>query len=721
MLKSLARKGCADRLGCWMAVACAVLLFANSASAQLTTEQLLKRAKDRRGRNDHMGAILDLTAVIEKDPKNAEAYIERALAKDALTLPVFAIGDLDRAIEINPNLPIAYENRERIRYANSIGNWSLIPKDIEKSIKAGGNNPLTIRHRATFRSMTGDLDGALADFDRYLKADPKDRFYGYSFRGQTRLRYGDAAAAIEDLTRDINNPPPLDNTWLHRGLAYLVLGDQAKAERDFASYLNKVKTGQATVNEYKEIGKILSENSSPASAADFVKRAELLFAKNWKSNAVADCTRALAFDENYVPAWVLKGRSLRDLQCYEEAMEAFGKAAKLEPTNPEHLYQRAWCAWNIEKYDQAIADCDAVLAVDNRHLNGLNIKAICLYSQDKFDDAIQLHLQCSEITPTDAVIWANLADDYLRTGEYDKCLAACNKSLELTPNSTRVFELKAKAYWGSGEYKAADGEFARWIEAAPRDSSAYLSRAKFKLFTKQFDAALADLQKARDIDKLHAEIPRITTLMKAAQGDINGALQEIARTLMLNSGHYINFATRGAILLKAGKTEAAEQDFETAGRINPLFKTQLPKLREAILARGATIALLELPKPKGDKPSVSSDTGSSVSSGSTGVPTPVPGPTPPVATVKQAEVPPAVKKILDDGLKAYEAGEYEKAGTLFKRVITLFPRNADSYMYRGLVNQRAGKTEDAERDFANAIRLNPALQAKINDEKAKIK
>ena len=65
--------------------------------------------------NDHGGAIVDLTKVIEILPNFAQAYIDRAISKHELKDYQGSISDSSKAIEIDPK------------------NWDAIPKGISKA------------------------------------------------------------------------------------------------------------------------------------------------------------------------------------------------------------------------------------------------------------------------------------------------------------------------------------------------------------------------------------------------------------------------------------------------------------------------------------------------------------------------------------------------------------------------------------------------------------
>lgn len=110
---------------------------------------------------------------IEKDPKNSNAYYNRANAYYEIGETTKVIEDFTNAIKINPNFESAYFNRAHER--KTIGDYKGSFEDYSKVIKL---NPKKIdayycRGRLNWRPF-GDIEGAYNDFTTGLKFDPKN-------------------------------------------------------------------------------------------------------------------------------------------------------------------------------------------------------------------------------------------------------------------------------------------------------------------------------------------------------------------------------------------------------------------------------------------------------------------------------------------------------------------------------------------------------------------
>ena len=77
--------------------------LANSIAQSSNAEALLKQGNAKLVKEDYQGAIGDFTKAIQLDPNYAIAYNNRGLAKYELGDKKGAIGDYNEAIRINPN------------------------------------------------------------------------------------------------------------------------------------------------------------------------------------------------------------------------------------------------------------------------------------------------------------------------------------------------------------------------------------------------------------------------------------------------------------------------------------------------------------------------------------------------------------------------------------------------------------------------------------------
>jgi tetratricopeptide (TPR) repeat protein len=161
-------------------------------AAAYTSRGIAKLQKD-----DWDGAIADFNRALRFDPKLAQAYDNRGLAKTEKGDLEGAITDFNRVLQLNPKNGIAYNNRgnaKREKYDLLVSgavdefpfpDYDLGTRKAEKgylnAAVADFNRALQLNpklakaydNRGLAKFSRGDLDGAMTDFNSALQLDPK--------------------------------------------------------------------------------------------------------------------------------------------------------------------------------------------------------------------------------------------------------------------------------------------------------------------------------------------------------------------------------------------------------------------------------------------------------------------------------------------------------------------------------------------------------------------
>jgi tetratricopeptide (TPR) repeat protein len=177
-----------------------------------------------------------LNEIIVRYPKNAGFYISRA---DLLFMKgdiVAAKADYDKAISIEPDNYMAY--RARGTYYMNISSPDLAKKNYDKAIslineKIAENNqdaPLLMA-RAEIMEQAGNKDGALTEYENYLKAWPLN-VYVLKKIGQEYFTRKQYQPALDVYTTIVNNFPEDASGFYMRGLIFQLSGNMPKALDD---------------------------------------------------------------------------------------------------------------------------------------------------------------------------------------------------------------------------------------------------------------------------------------------------------------------------------------------------------------------------------------------------------------------------------------------------------------------------------------------------------
>ena len=151
-------------------------------------------AQASQGEIDH--AMVTFDQAIERNPRDATAYTNRAKAWEARGEAQRALADYDAAIRFAPNDPAAFRGRGEMWRRLGVLDRALL--DLDRAIRFTFADADIYCHRGLVWDQVGDHDRAIADFNQAIKLDPR-RACAYMGRGLALLGKGEPARARADL------------------------------------------------------------------------------------------------------------------------------------------------------------------------------------------------------------------------------------------------------------------------------------------------------------------------------------------------------------------------------------------------------------------------------------------------------------------------------------------------------------------------------------------
>jgi tetratricopeptide (TPR) repeat protein len=132
--------------------------------------------------------------------------------------------------------------------------------------------------------------------------------------------------------------------------------------------------------------------------------------------------------------WNNKGVALKNLGKYDEAIEAFDRAIRLDP-NDAPTWSYKGNAFNSQgKYDEAIKAYDEAIRLDPNYTDAWYNKGSALGRQGKYDEAIKCLDEAIRLDPNRASAWYNKGTALKLLGETSESNAAYAKAKELGYN-----------------------------------------------------------------------------------------------------------------------------------------------------------------------------------------------------------------------------------------------------------------------------------------------
>ncbi|MBI4825474.1 MAG: tetratricopeptide repeat protein [Nitrospirae bacterium] len=234
--------------------------------------------------------------------------------------------------------------------------------------------PMAYTNRGIAYDRAGDVQKALADYDRSIKIDPK-YVKPYNNRGVLYVSMKKYDEAMKDYNRAIELDPKLAQAYSNRGVAYGILGDYEKA--------------------------------------------------------IQDCSKAIEVNPGIPDYYYNRGIAYGVLKRYDEALKDFSMALKLNRSHLKAYNKRGDIFSRLKKYEEAIKDFSMVIQIDPRQAEAYFNRGNAYYRLEDFNPALKDYNKVTEIDPKNATAYFNMGIIYTKLGEDEKAVSSFKRASSL--------------------------------------------------------------------------------------------------------------------------------------------------------------------------------------------------------------------------------------------------------------------------------------------------
>ena len=343
---------------------------------------------------DYQAEIAAANLAIKKNPNDAEAYLDRAVAYYNLGDKQKALQDLVQATRLNPKYSLAWYNRGWLLAELGRNEEAIISLNngIQANTEWGNRRSLTDAYnlRCAVRNQIGDYQKAIDDCNQALRLNPK-YYNAYVNRGLALVGQGKVQEAIEDYNRAIQLDP--NNLWAYdrRGEAHADQGDY--------------------------------------------------------QGAIADYTEIIRLDDKNVVAYALRGMNYQRLGDTQEAIKDFNQAIQLDPNNAVALAVRGLSYHLQGDYIGSLAAYEASVTKDPKFYLAIANIGLVKYELGDMEAAMTQFEKALAIDKNSAEIQLALGVALYTSGNQPRGLAMAEKALQRDKRFANVEFLK-KNLWG---------------------------------------------------------------------------------------------------------------------------------------------------------------------------------------------------------------------------------------------------------------------------------
>ena len=362
------------------------------------------------------------------------------------------------------------------------------------------------------------LDEATKLDDEILKANPQDT-EGMLFRGEIKIREGHPDQAVttlqEVLVRDPDNPV----AHYHLGMAFMQVGDQARAETEFREALRLTEARGGRMPEAEQ------------SLADLALRKG-----DWS-----------ALDQSAA------------------------KIVAAQPENPNGYALQAIAAVNLKQRDRAEQSIQKAIQVAPQNPIGYIQLGAFRLLENRYADAEKAYQKALELSPGSTDALAGLMKVYLAEKNPDMAIASARAQIAKVPGNSGFYDLLGTALFDTKkDYPGAEAAFQKAIDLDKNNTDAILKLGQVYNAAGSTDRAVTLYQQALNDHPRDVPIYMLLGEFMERRKDWAGAKQVYQKLLEIQPDNAIASNNLAFVMLQeGGNVDVALAMAQTARRERP--------------------------------------------------------------------------------------------------------------------------------------------------------
>lgn len=528
---------------------------------------LLLQARLAAANKDLPGALAMIDGIVQKDPKNADAY---KLKGDILLVqdkPDEAITAFRKGLEGAPDhLP---SHVVIVTMLLQQGKLEDAEKQLGEMKKFAAKNPQTLFLESQLAFRKKDFATARDRLQQFHKvANPSP--VSLQLAGAVEYQLGSYTVAEDNLAKALQENGNLVSARRLLVSTYLKTGQSGKALEALKPVLDKIDSdatmlalaGETFIQQgdFKRAEEYYAKATKldPKDAAKRTRLAVTHLAKGDSATAIDELEDISASDAGSSADYVLISAHLRRNEL-EKALQAIDTLQKKKPQDPAVFSMRgqvllakkdqAGARQNFEKAlslrpsffpaaanlaaldlaerkpDDAKRRYEGVLKVEPKSIPAhMGLVALAEQSGAKTEEVVALINKAIAANATNVAVRLALIETYLRNREPKKAVVAAQEGMNAIPDRVELVEAAGRAQMAAGDYNQALSLFKKMSSMQPRSPVPYFRMAEVKVLTQEKDEAIRNLKMSLDVQPGHVDSQRALVTIYLNDGRYKEAL-----------------------------------------------------------------------------------------------------------------------------------------------------------------------------------------------------
>ena len=389
---------------------------------------------------------------------------------------------------------------------------------------------------------------------------------------------------LEELGTYLESQTEVENFQLTRDqiitlTAGIVMAQIIEEKWDGRSYWLKAKVSADTGEVSKSIDRLRKDRQKTKELEEMRKKADEALSELEKLREELKITKAekknfdqynRAINKLSVTGLVERGHALFTSGKYQDAIEAYSKAIKLDPKNAELYDFRADTYRELHNLNRAIKDYDKEIELDPKNKKAYKSRAYTYTDLGEYGKAIIDYNHMIDMGKNNANEYHLRGLIYAELKEYQQAIRDYDRAIELKHKDDMIYRSRGSAYHELGNYKQAIEDYDKAIELSPKSSVNYYERGLVYIDIGNYNQSIKDFNKALEINSEYTASYNSRGRACARLGNYKQAIEDYNRAIKLNpKDASIYYYNRGCAHNALHRYKQAVMDFTKAIELKP--------------------------------------------------------------------------------------------------------------------------------------------------------
>jgi tetratricopeptide (TPR) repeat protein len=224
--------------------------------------------------------------------------------------------------------------------------------------------------------------------------------------------------------------------------------------------------------------------------------------------------------------------------------------------------------YNRRKYEEAIEDYSAAIRIEPNNAVYFNNRGNSKRKLGRHEEAIEDYSEAIRINPSAAEYFNNRGRSKDELGRHEEAIEDYSAAIQINPNKATYFNNRGNSKHDLGRYEEAIEDYSAAIRIKPNKASYFNHRGLSKRQLGRYEEAIEDSVAAIQIDPSYTYAWMDIGLTKCLKGDWEGGLSNLNEAVQQKASEYSYFCLC-FVLLRQGNIESAKTNLLQALKNNP--------------------------------------------------------------------------------------------------------------------------------------------------------